>query len=224
MALHLNLLHEEISEQRQRQRDPLKIGMLVLCSLGAILFLYYAWNAYQTLNIKAKLSGIDAEWKKLEPKVTAAQKRSAELTSLINTTRVLDDYIDNRFFWGPFLEKLARCVPPNAQLTNMEANIGDEERGGVVTVTLDGVAAAREPRSAAEDLRQMLLEQLGKSYFDVKAEFKTLEDVESVANIGGTNVPMSRYILVITFNPNANAKAAATPPPTRKRKPSNESS
>jgi len=96
MALHLNLLHEEILEQRQRQRDPLKIGMLVLCSCGALLFLYYAWNAYQTLEIKAKLSGIETEWKKLEPKVTQAQKRAAELTDLINTTRVLDDYIDNR--------------------------------------------------------------------------------------------------------------------------------
>src|SRR5216110_98339 len=218
MALHLNLLHEEILEQRQRQRDPLKIGMLVLCSCGALLFLYYAWNAYQTLNIKSKLGGIEAEWKKLEPKVTQAQKRSAELTDVINTTRVLDDYIDNRFFWGPFLEKLSRCVPPNAQITSMEASLGDEDKGGGVTVMLDGVAAAREPRSAAEDLRQMLLEQLGKSYHDVKAEFKTLEDVEAVANLGGTNVPMARYILSITLNPNAAAKPAATPAPSRPKR------
>src|SRR6266436_255738 len=223
MALHLNLLHEEISEQRQRQRDPLKIGMLVLCSCGALLFLYYAWNAYQTLNIKSKLSAIDTEWKKLEPKVTQAQKRSAELTDLINTTRVLDDYIDNRFFWGPFLEKLSRCVPPNAQITSMEATLLNDEKGGSVSVTIDGVAAAREPRSAAEDLRQMLLEQHGKSYHDVKVEFKTLEDVETVANLGGTNMPMARYILSITLNPNAAAKPAATPAPSRtKRK--NESS
>jgi hypothetical protein len=223
MALHLNLLHEEILEQRQRQRDPLKIGMLVLLSLGAILFLYYAWNAYQTLNIKSKLSGIEAEWKKLEPIVTKAQKRSDELTDLINTTRVLDDYIDNRFFWGPFLEKLSRCVPPNAQLTSLEGALQEEEKGGGFIVTIDGVAAAREPRSAAEDLRQMLLEQLGKTYHDVKAEFKMLEDVETVANINGSNVPMSRYILSISFNPNATAKPAATPAPRRKPK-SNESS
>jgi hypothetical protein len=39
MALHLNLLHEEILEQRQRQRDPLKIGMMVLAGFGAFLFL-----------------------------------------------------------------------------------------------------------------------------------------------------------------------------------------
>jgi hypothetical protein len=217
MALHLNLLHEEILEQRQRQRDPLKIGMLVLSSCGAILFLYYAWNAYETLNIKSKLAGTEAEWKKLEPKVTAAQKRSAELTNLINTTRVLDDYIDNRFFWGPFLEKLSRCVPPNAQITAMEGGLVDEDKGGGVSITLDGVAAAREPRSAAEDVRQMLLEQIGKTFHDVKAEFKTLEDVETVANINGTTVPMARYVLNITFNPNGNAKPAATPAAGRKR-------
>src|SRR5436190_4874003 len=223
MALHLNLLHEEILEQRQRQRDPLKIGMLVLSSCGALLFLYYAWNAYQTLNIKSKLSAIDTEWKKLEPKVTQAQKRSAELTDLINTTRVLDDYIDNRFFWGPFLEKLSRCVPPNAQITTLEGNLQDEDKGGGIVITIDGVAAAREPRSTAEDLRQMLLEQIGKNYHDVKAEFKTLEDVETVANIGGTNVPMSRYLLSVTFNPSS-AKPAAKPAPGRKKQKSDESS
>ena len=221
MALHLNLLHEEILQQRQRKRDPLKIGILAVCSCGALLFLYYAWNAYQTLDIKSRLSSVEAEWKKLEPKVTQAQKRAAELTNIINTTRILDDYIDNRFFWGPFLEKLSRCVPPNAQLTGMEASILEDDKG--VTVIIDGVAAAREPRSAAEDLRQMLLEQLGKSYRDVKAEFKTLEDVETVANLGGTNVPMSRYILSVTFNPNAAAKPEATPTSGRRKQKNNES-
>lgn len=225
MALHLNLLHEEILEQRQRQRDPLKIGMLVLASCGALLFMYYGWSAYRTLEIKTRLSHVIADWKKIEPQVTQAQQRSVELTNIINTTRGLDDYIDNRFFWGPFLEKLSRCVPPNAQLTSLEGQVGDEEKGGSVTVTIDGVAAAREPRSAAEDLRQMLLEQLGKSYHDVKAEFKALEDVETVANIGGSNLPMSHYILAITFNPNAKAKPAATPAPTRtKRRTGNDES
>src|SRR6202162_6113077 len=165
MALHLNLLHEEILEQRQRQRDPLKIGILVLASCGALLFLYYAWNAYQVFEIKAKLSGVEAEWKKLEPRVTQAQKRSAELTNMINTTRVLDDYIDNRFFWAPFLEKLSRCVAPNAPLTSIEGAVLEEDKG--VAITVEGVAAAREARAAAEDLRQMLIEQLSKSYHDV---------------------------------------------------------
>ena len=225
MALHLNLLHEEILEQRQRQRDPLKIGMLVLSACGAILFIYYAWNAYRTIEIKTRLSHVTADWKKIEPEVTKAQKRATELTNIINTTRVLDDYIDNRFFWGPFLDRLARCVPPNAQLTNLEGVVLDDDKGGGISITIDGTTAAREPRAAAEDLRQMLLEQLGKTYLDVKVEFKTLEDVETVASLGGTNVPMSRFILGVTFNSATKAKAAATPAPVRtKRKTNDENS
>ena len=122
------------------------------------------------------------------------------------------------------LEKLARCVPPNAQLTSLEGQVLEDDKGGGISVTIDGVAAAREPRSAAEDLRQMLLEQLGKSYHKVKAEFKTLEDMETMTNIGGTNVPMSHYVLVVTFNPNATEKPAATPVPKTKRKSNDESS
>jgi hypothetical protein len=225
MAIHLNLLHEEFLEQRQRQRDPLKIGMLVLVSCGVVLFAYYAWNAYRTIEIKTRLNHVTADWKKIEPEVTKAQKRSAELSNIVNTTRVLDEYIDGRFFWGPLLDRLARCVPPNAQVTSFEGMAQDDEKGGGISITVDGVTAAREPRSAAEDLRQMLLEQLGKAYHDVKAEFKALEDVETVANIGGTNVPMSHYILLITFKSNSSAKPAATPVPARaKRKTTDESS
>lgn len=221
MALQLNLLHEEIQEQRQRQRDPLKIGMLVLAGCGALLFLYYAWNAYRTLEIKSRLGRVTAEWKKVEPQVTKAQKTAADLTNIINTTRVLDDYIEGRFFWGPFLERLSRCVPPNAQLTSLEGIVMEDDKSGGISVTIDGTTAAREPRASAEDLRQMLIEQLGKTYFDVKVEFKTLEDVETVANVGGANVPMSHFILGVAFN-TTKAKPAATPAPARAKKPSSD--
>jgi len=207
MALHLNLLHEEILEQKQRQRDPLKIGMLVLSSCGALLFLYYAWVAVQTLEIKSRLGGVERDWKKIEPTVTAAQKHAAELSEMIKTTQVLDSYIDNRFFWAPFLEKLSRCIAPNAQLTNLEGSV-DEDKG--VSITVEGVAAAREARAAAEDLRQMLSEQLSKGYHDVKVEFKTLEDLEAITNVGGVNMPMARYVLVVNFNTHE-VKAEATP-------------
>ena len=222
MALQLNLLHEEILEQRQRQRDPLKIGMLVLSSCGAILFLYYAWNAYQTLEIKSRLSRVDRDWKKIEPQVTAAQKRSAELTQVINTTRVLDDYIENRFFWAPFLEKLSRCVAPNAQLTSIEGAVLEDDKG--VAITVEGVAAAREARAAAEDLRQMLIEQLGQSYHDVKVEFKTLEDLDTIANVGGVNMAMARYVLTVHFSPRAATAKPATVPTNRRSKQKDESS
>ena len=215
MALQLNLLHEQILEQRQRQRDPLKIGTMVLTALGVLMALYYGWNAYETLSIKARLSNVQREWSKVEGKVTAAEKRSNELNSIIKTTAVLDELIENRFFWAPFFEKLSRCVAPNIQLTNLEGSILDDNKG--VSVTIEGVAAAREPRSAAEDLRQMLSEQLSQGYSDVKVEFKALDDLDTITNIGGTSTAMAHYILAVTFQPAVKAKSTPAPNKGSKR-------
>jgi hypothetical protein len=216
MALHLNLLHEEKLEQRQRQRDPLKIGMMVLAGLGALFFLYYMFNAYRTLEIKSRLSAVERNWTKIEPEVTAADKRVAELEGIIKTTSALDNYIENRFFWAPFLQKVSHCVPPNAQLTSLDASVLDDNKG--ISVSLEGVAAGREPRSVAEDLRQMLIEQLGHGYGGVKAEFRTLEDLDTIVNVGGTNMPMAHYLLAINFNPGPMGKSAASPTPDHTRK------
>ena len=213
MALHLNLLHEEILEHRQRQRDPLKIGIMVLVSFGVLMFLYYIWNAYRTLEIKGRLSVVEREWAKVEPTVTAAQKRSTELTNIIKTTRVLDEYVESRFFWGPLLQKIALCIAPNTQLTSMEGSVLEDNKG--VAVSIEGVAAGREPRAAAEDLRQMLTEQLAQSYGDVKVEFKALEDLDTIVNVSGTNLAMARYTLTVGFNSGPAAKTAAASPSPR---------
>lgn len=210
MPLNLNLLHEEISEKRQRKRDPLKIGMMFVGAIAALLFLYYLWNAYQTLQIKSRLSVIESDWSRVEPKVTAAQKRAAELNEIINTTRVLEGFIEGRFYWAPFLEELSKCVAPNTQLTSIDGSVIDGNKS--VVVTIEGVAAGREPRAAAEDLRQLLLEQTSQRYKDVKVEFKTLEDLDSIVNVGGNTMAMSRYVLAVTFSP-ANTPTAPSPPP-----------
>ena len=97
MALQLNLLHEQIAEQRQRKRDPLKLGMISLGAIGVLMLLFYMFKAYQTLGVKSRLSAVQADWAKVEPKVTAAQKQAKELTSMINTTKVLNTMIDDRF-------------------------------------------------------------------------------------------------------------------------------
>jgi hypothetical protein len=211
MALHLNLLHEEISEQRQRKRDPLKIGMMVLGAIGALMVLYYLWNAYKLLEIRNRLSQAQHDWAKVEPKVTAAQKRSTELNGIISTTKVLDGMIDNRFFWAPFLEKLARSVALNAEITSLDGNALDDGR---INVVIEGIAAGREPRAAAEELRQLLLEQLTQSYFDVKVEFKSLEDLDTIVHIGGTTQPTARFSINATFGMTA-AKSTATPGPRK---------
>lgn len=218
MALQLNLLHEQIAEKRQRQRDPLKLGLFALLAIGTVMALFYMWRGYQTLEIKRRLGNAQAEWSKIEPKMVAAEKRSAELNTIISTTKVLDEMIDGRFFWAPFLERISRCVAPNAQVTTLDATVRDDNK--LVTVTLEGMAAGREPRAAAEELRQLLTEQLGQAYTEVKVEFRTLEDLDTIVKIAGANMTMARYSLGVTFNPTSPevAKAAASPAPRTPKK------
>ena len=53
MPLQLNLLHEEILEQRQRQRDPLKLSMYAGIGLAALLLLNYLWTGYRVWTASA---------------------------------------------------------------------------------------------------------------------------------------------------------------------------
>jgi hypothetical protein len=209
MALQLNLLHEEITEERQRKRDPLKLGIIALCAFGAILFVYYGWNAYRTIHTRSRLNAAQAEWRRVEPKVIAAQKRAAELRQIIDGTKVLDGLIDERFYWAPFLATISHCVAPNTQVTSLDGSIAANHS---VTVALEGVAAAREPRAAAEDLRQLLIEQLEKNYSGVKVSFKNLEDLDTLVNLGGVPTASARFVLSISFDPKPTDPTSANEP------------
>jgi hypothetical protein len=217
MPLQLNLLHEEIAEKRQRKRDPLKLTMYVGIGIAALFILNYLWIGYRVLEVKSHLAQIENDWIKAEPKVTAAQKRAEELNAIISTTKTLNGIIDARFYWAPLLEKVARCVTPNIQLTTLEAT-ADEEAKGVVIV-LEGMAAGSEPRAVAEDFRQMLLEQVGKEQPAVKVEFKTLDDLDASVPVGGNNAGIAHFTLGVDFNPYPTPTPA---PAERKARPRKE--
>jgi len=198
MPLQLNLLHEEILEQRQRQRDPLKLSLYAGIGLAALLLLNYLWIGYRVLDSNHHLNAVQGEWAKVEPKVTAAQKRAGELNGIISTTKTLDTLIDRRFYWAPLLEKVAHCVTPNIQITSLEGTVEDDKG---ITITLDGVAGGREPRGVAEDFRQMLLEQIGKEEPSVKVEFRSLEDLDTTVSVGGNNVTTAHFVVMVGLDP-----------------------
>ena len=58
MPLQLNLLHEEILEQRQRKRDPLKLSIYAGIGLAALLL---SANALQPLKIDFSDETVGAE-------------------------------------------------------------------------------------------------------------------------------------------------------------------
>lgn len=199
MALELNLLHEEITEQRQRQRDPLKIGTLALIAAALLMVAFYMWKGYKTLEIKRRLAAVQSEWAKVEPNVTTAQERSKELNGIINTTKVLDTMVEGRFYWAPLLDKVSRCVAQNAQLISIDGFYTDATR--IVTLAVEGVAAGREPRAAAEEFRQLLNEQLGQDYGQVSVQFNTLEDLDTSVKVAGTAMSTARFTINMTFSP-----------------------
>ncbi|HEV8422702.1 MAG TPA: hypothetical protein VGQ40_05110, partial [Chthoniobacterales bacterium] len=71
----------------------------------------------------------------------------------------------------------------------------------VISVSLEGLAAAREPRAAAEELRQLLSEQLEKHYSEVKVTFKNLEDLDTLLNLAGVPTASARFVVNMIFNP-----------------------
>ncbi len=219
MPLQLNLLHEEILEQRQRQRDPLKISMMIAIGATALMALNYLWGGYKVLSLKSQLSSAEREWKKVEPLVTRAQKRADELNAITSSTNALDRMIDGRFYWAEVLEKIARCVTPNMQLISLD---GGSEEGKGVQLNLEGITAGREPRAVAEDFRQMLIEQIGKNYPGSKIEFKGLEDLETTANVGGAVVPTARFVLLVTFDSSPKTAEKPAAPARRKRETKDE--
>jgi hypothetical protein len=208
MPLQLNLLHEEIAEQRQRKRDPLKLAIYIGIAIAALFVLNYLWTGYRVFGLKSQLATVQHDWEKVEPKVTAAQKRAEELNGIINTTRTLDGIMNARFYWAPFLEKIARCVTPNIQLVTLDASADEDSKGAVVA--LEGMAAGTEPRAVAEDFRQMLLEQMSKEHPAIKVEFKTLDDLETSVPVGGNSASMARFTLGIEFNPFPSPAPAAS--------------
>src|SRR6266480_7596291 len=219
MPLQLNLLHEEILEQRQRQRDPLKLSIYAGIGLAVLLVLNYLWTGYRVLEGKSRLNAVQSEWAKIEPKVAAAQKRAEELNGIISTTKAVDGFIDGRFYWAPLLEKVAHCVTANIQITALEG-AAEEEKG--ITIALDGVAGGREPRGVAEDFRQMLLEQIGKEQPSLKVEFKTLEDLDTTVSVGGNSVTTAHFVVMVGFDPFPKPPEPA--PSERKSKPKKEDS
>jgi hypothetical protein len=56
-----------------------------------------------------------------------------------------------------------------------------------------------------------LSEQLAQSYTDVKVEFKTLEDLDTVVTVAGATMAMARYNIGVTFNPLSPEAAKAVP-------------
>lgn len=216
MALTINLLHEQQKLERQKQLDPLKLGTYLIISIVAFFVAYYAFEYLTSQSTFGKRDDLRAQWAKKEKELSGIAQAEAEAKSAIALSTLLTYRIDNRFYWGPFLEALARQVPPEVQIVGLSGT--NVRRSDTIVVTLDGLAAGPEPRAAAEKFRNTLIAGIGKSYERVSVTFRSLEESGGTAKVEENVYPTARFSLRVEFKkPLPTSPPAATPAPTRRK-------
>ncbi len=217
MALSINLLHEKHKLERQRQRDPLKLGVYLLGAIVACFLAYYliAWAGSQgKFNQRDELR---AQWEKKQRETAQVTQLETDMKLTAAASTVLGNRIDKRFFWGPVLDLLYRTVPPEIQVSNF--NGSNPRRGDFATVQLDGTSAGPEPRAVAEKFRTGMIAALSANYREVTVSFRQLEEQPGITmKVEGQDLPSARFTLDLKFRKPA-APAAAVPTPTPRPKP-----
>jgi Tfp pilus assembly protein PilN len=215
MPLHVNLYHEVQAQERARQRDPLRLGMLGLLVIAIGFVVYYVIALGSAHTVASQYAALQSEYSRLDPKAQAAKAREAELNDSISASDTMMKEVDGRFYWAPVLDQILQTVPLNVQLTQVGASLGSPASGTNV-LTITGISSASEPRKAAEQLRTALAARLGKQFKNVNAFFKTLDDSDEVVVLNGARLPTATF--TIEFDLKVNDPALDTPPPTRHAK------
>lgn len=220
MALHINLYHEIQTQNLQRKRDPLRLGLMVILVVAAGFVAYYFYRLQQSGEIEARASRLQNDWQSLAPQQTKAAEREKELLVSAKLRDTLMQRIDDRCLWGPILDMVFQSVPPEIQIKTLDATkqvLPDKTRQ--VVFTLAGIAGGTEPRRSAEDFRVAFQRRLSDKFKVVNTiprdGFKSLEDREERVTLNGQSVPTAAF--VVSYEAGIDAPAAATPAPTRGR-------
>ena len=213
MPLTINLLHEEQYLLQQRKRDPLKLGLYALAGVAALFVLYYFVRLAAGSVTINEMHAREADWAKQEPLAAAAAKRETDLNAQIIAAASITHRIENRFYWAPLIELLARSVPPNVQLTGFTGS--NEGKADRITLVLEGLAAGDVPRFAAEQFRTGIGNRLGKTYKNVTTAFRGLDETASNVPLNGKPTPTASFSIEVAFD-NPSIAPAPTPVPERR--------
>ena len=181
--------------------------------MAALFVLYYLVRLAAGSVTLNEMHAREADWAKQEPLATAAAKREADLNAQITAAASITHRIEDRFYWAPLIEMLARSVPPNVQLTGFTGS--NDVKADKVTLVLEGLAAGDVPRFAAEQFRTGIGERLGKTYKNVTTTFRGLDETASNVTLNGKAMPTARFSIEITFD---KPSAAPTPTPVPERR------
>ena len=206
MPLTINLLHEEQFLLKQRQRDPLKLGLYALAGVAALFVLYYVVRAAQSSAITSELKARQAEWAKQQPAAKAADAQEAEYSGQVSAAAIVSKRIDNRFYWAPLLGTLIKAVPPNVQIVTFTG--ANDQKADKINLTLEGIVGGDVPRLVADKFRGELNAALSKAYPGVETSFRSLEEATGTVNLNGKPTPTAHFTNEIQMHKPGAAPAA----------------
>jgi len=200
MALHINLYHEVQRQERQRSRDPLRLGMYGILVVILICVGYYFFRQQQVAAVVAQADQLHSDWEKYEPQADKAKAEQEKLQASLKLRDDLIQRIEGRFYWAPVLQKFMEVVPREAQITHMTCTAGAPKDGvRTCSVSLAGIATGAQPRDTAELLRKALHDQFAKNYSAVTSTFKSLDDSTETVAINGQNYPTVSFSIELDF-------------------------
>ena len=199
MALHLNLYHEVTRQRQVQRRDPLKLSIYALVALAIGMAGYYFLQLGKTSLISSELARKKAEFTAVEPKALEAKKQVEELSTTILVSKTLVRRIEERFYWAPVLESVAKLVPGEVQLVKLSGDVqGDSVKK--CTLTLDGISVGSDPRKVAEDFRTAVTNEFGKNYQNVSSSFRSLEDGSETVKLDGMMHPTATFAINVQLS------------------------
>jgi hypothetical protein len=216
MPLHVNLYHEVLRQERDRQRDPLRLGMLGLLVIAIGFVANYFIVLAQAHVVGSQYQTQQAIFAALDPKAQAAKARQAELNDEITASDTMLKAVESRFYWAPVLDQVLKTVPRTVQLTHVGTDASGNTAGSSL-LSITGISSGLEPRKEAEALRTALEARLSGQFKSVTSVFKNLDDSDQIVMLDGRRLATANF--TIDFQLQAkDPVAAATPAPARRAK------
>ena len=212
MFILTNLYHEVHQTERERKRDPLKLGLYLMTLIGIVMVGYYFLRMSQIHASTADYRTARGEWTKLEGEQTDAAKKETEGNALIANALKLFKDIEQQPQVTPLLNALGRLTGKNIQL--IKFSFGVEGNKGLAIV--QGVNYALETKDGENSARPMseeyrlALNNMDTERDDYVARFTSLDEAEP-AVFDGEKYVGANFTITIQFTPKGITEVAPNP-------------
>ena len=208
MALHLNLYREIHRQAARERRNPVKLAALAGLVFLLFLVLWYVYRLNTVSSLERKRADMQHTWVTLEPKMKEAVESEPALLAQQKSNQMLVEWVHQRFYWGPFLEKLVEVTPSNVQIVTLMGTVDPNKEKKTVDVLVKGVAAGVQPRTSAEEYRRSLQEGFAQVYGEVTAAFdaNSLEDSPDTVQLDGQTLNTATFRIRLQLHPVATPK------------------